>query len=192
MGPREPETDAGFKPPAPRSSDGEGVAVPTPVGRPSGGAGNRFRSRRARLAVALTGGLMILLCLGGAGAFIVLYDEATEIKRTSPDAVVNDFLGAYLRDRDDNAARFYQCDSGSDLAQLTSYRGDTTQREQQFSTRISFSWAIVSMNVGKTKGTVSADVTRTIAGRGGRDSSSWQLAVVEQDGWRVCGAQRTG
>ncbi|PRX20270.1 hypothetical protein CLV67_10864 [Actinoplanes italicus] len=140
--------------------------------------------------LALTGGVMALLCAGGVGTFIVLYDEATEIKRSNPDAVVNDFLGAYLRNRDDNAARLYQCDSG-DFSQLTSYRGDTQQREQQFSTTISFSWSIVALNVNGTAGAVNVDVTRTLAGRAGRDGSTWQLAVVDQDGWRVCGAEQT-
>ncbi|WP_239166710.1 Rv0361 family membrane protein [Actinoplanes italicus] len=160
-----------------------------PGGRPAG-RGGRFQSRRARLMLALTGGVMALLCAGGVGTFIVLYDEATEIKRSNPDAVVNDFLGAYLRNRDDNAARLYQCDSG-DFSQLTSYRGDTQQREQQFSTTISFSWSIVALNVNGTAGAVNVDVTRTLAGRAGRDGSTWQLAVVDQDGWRVCGAEQT-
>jgi hypothetical protein len=190
MGPREPETDAGFTPPAPRPSGETAVTAPAPLGNRPGGKGGRFQSRRARLILALTGGLLALLCVGGVGAFFVLYDEATEIKRTNPDAVVNDFLGAYLRSRDDDAARLYQCDAG-DFSQLASYRGDTEQREQQFSTTISFSWSIAAMNVNGTEGTVNAEVIRTIAGRAGRDSSSWQLAVLDQNGWRVCGAKQT-
>jgi hypothetical protein len=188
MGPPEPETDAGFKAPAPRPSEGGGVT--TPLGSRPPGKGGRFQTRRARLILALTGGLLALLCVGGVGAFFVLYDEATEIKRTNPDAVVNDFLGAYLRSRDDDAARLYQCDAG-DFSQLASYRGDTEQREQEFSTTISFAWSIAAMNVNGTEGTVNAEVTRTIAGRAGRDSSSWQLAVVDQNGWRVCSAKQT-
>jgi hypothetical protein len=189
MGPREPETDAGFTPPAPRA-DGGAVSKPAPLGSRPGVRRGRLQSRRARLALALTSGFLALLCLGGVGAFFVLYDEATEIKRSNPDAVVNDFLGAYMRDRDNKAAELYQCASG-DFEKLAAYRADTERREKDFSTSISISWSIVAMNVTGTNGTVSADVTRTIAGRAGRDGSSWQLTVVDQDGWRVCGATQT-
>jgi hypothetical protein len=191
MGPREPETDAGFTPPAPRA-DGAAVikSPPPPLGARPGVRRGRLQSRRARLALALTGGFLVLLCVGGVGAFFVLYDEATEIKRTNPDAVVNDFLGAYLRERDDKAAELYRCTSG-DFEKFAAYREDTERREQDHSTSISISWAIVSMNVTGTGGTVSADVTRTIVGRAGRDGSTWQFTVVDQDGWRVCGATQT-
>lgn len=186
MGSREPETS-----PGPRA---DGVApirsASRPLGGHPGGPRGRFRSRRARLVLALTGGLLALLCVGGTGAFYVLYDEATQIKRTEPDAVVNDFLGAYMRDRNDKAAELYQCAS-EELGKLSSYRADTEKREKEFSTSISISWSIIAMDVTGTRGTVTADVTRTISDRTGRDSSTWQFAVVDENGWRVCGATQT-
>ena len=187
MGPREPESDAGFQPAAPRRED-DAVVTPEPLGsRPTGKPG-RLQSRRARLVVALTGGFLARLCLGGVGAFMVLYDAATEIKRTEPDAVVNDFLGAYLRSRDDDAAALYQCDPEGDISQLATFRGDTERREKEFSTGISISYSIVAMTINGSNGVVKVDVTRTITGGAGRDGSTWQFAVADQDGWRVCGA----
>jgi hypothetical protein len=191
MGPREPETDAGFAPPAP-GADGAAVIKPVPpAGRPGVRRG-RLQSRRARLALALTGGFLALLCLGGVGAFFVLYDEATEIKRTEPDAVVDSFLAATLVNRNDQEAALYQCRSGGDLQQLLQFRDDTAKREKDFSVGISVTWSSLDVNVTGTSGTVSADLTRTISSQGGRDSSSWQFAVVDEDGWRVCGATKIG
>lgn len=195
MGPREPESEAGFKPPAPR---GESDAVVTPVtpeppegrpleGRPIGKRG-RFQSRRARLVLALTGGLLTLLCLGGVGAFFVLYEEATEIKRTAPDAVVDSFLAAFLVTRNDQEAALYQCTSGGDFAQVSQFREDIVRREKDYSVGIAVTWSSLQVAVDGTKGTVSADLTRTISGQAGRDSSSWEFLVVDQNGWRVCGA----
>jgi hypothetical protein len=141
--------------------------------------------------LALTGGLLVLLCVGGVGAFVVLYDEATEIKRTEPDAVVDSFLAAFLVTRDDQETALYQCKAGGDLSQINEFRSDTLSRETEHSVKISISWSSLDVNVNGGSGTVSADLTRTISGQGGRDSSSWQFAVIDQDGWRVCGATRT-
>jgi hypothetical protein len=188
MGPREPETS-----PAPRA-DGETVSKPVsrPLGSLPGARRGRFQSRRARLALALTGGLLALLCVGGVGAFYVLYDEATEIKRTEPDAVVDSYLAATLVSRNDQEATLYQCKSGGDFEQLVQFRDDTAKREKDFSVGISITWSSLEVDVAGTSGTVSADLTRTISGQTGRDSSSWRFAVVDEDGWRVCGATKVG
>ncbi|WP_328463044.1 hypothetical protein OHA21_36900 [Actinoplanes sp. NBC_00393] len=177
MQPREPDTSA--EPSTPATP----MVTPKPPRR-----SGRLQSRRARLALALGAGIMALLCLGGVGLFIALYDEATEINRTEPDAVVDSFLGAYLVARDDNEAKLYQCEAGGDFAQLSQYRDDTVSREQEFSVGISTSWSSLEVQTAGSTGTVSVDLTRTVASQAGRDSSSWQFAVVDQDGWRVCGA----
>ena len=59
--------------------------------------GRKPRARRARLILAIVGGTMALLCLGGVGIFIAVYDKATEIKRTAPDAVVDNFLDPWAQ-----------------------------------------------------------------------------------------------
>lgn len=193
MGPREPESEAGFQPPAPRR---EGDAVVAPVtpepleSRPLGRRG-RFQSRRARLALALTGGFLTLLCLGGIGAFFVLYEEATEIKRDAPGAVVTSFLGAFLSNRNDQEAALYQCKSGGDLSQLRAFRDDTAKREKDFSVGITIRWQILSVTTNGSTGTAKVDLNRRIADGSGRDGSSWELTVEDQDGWRVCVAKQT-
>ena len=55
----------------------------------------------------MVAGIVALLCLGGIGVFISYYDEATKIERTSPNAVVIQFLQAYLVNRDDQEAALH-------------------------------------------------------------------------------------
>jgi hypothetical protein len=195
MGPREPDSEAGFKPPAPRSEEDAVTSPETAESRPLEsrplGRRGRFQSRRARLALALTGGLMTLLCLGGVGAFFVLYEEATEIKRDTPGAVVTNFLGAFLSNRNDQDAALYQCKSGGDLSQLKAFRDDTARREQEFSVGITIRWRILSVTSSGASGTAKVELNRSIADGSGRDGSSWDLSVEDQDGWRVCGAKQT-
>lgn len=158
----------------------------TPPERPRA----RLQSRRARLWLAMGGGIMALLCLGGVGAVFLLYNDATEIKRTAPDAVVDNFLAAFLVNKDEKETALYRCESGGDFAQLEQFRDDTVQREQQFSVGISVTWSSLEVNTGGKTGTVGADLKRTISGQAGRDSSSWEFVVVDEDGWRVCGARQ--
>ena len=150
----------------------------------------RLQSRRARLALALGAGMMALLCLGGVGVFIALYDEATEIDRTAPKAVVVSFLGAYFVNENDQEAAFYQCESGGDFAELTEYRADTQRREQEHSVGITTTWSDLEEVTNGSTSVVSAELVRTISKQGGRDSSSWQFTLVDQDGWRVCAAKK--
>lgn len=157
-----------------------------------GGAGlksGRLRSRRARLVLALAAGMMGLLCLGGAGIFFILYDDATEIERTAPDVVVDNFLGAYLVKKDDNEAALYRCDSG-DFAALHDFRTDTEKREAEHAVGISVTWSSLDVQLTGGSGVVATDLTRTITRQTGRDRSSWKFTVVDHDGWRVCGATR--
>jgi hypothetical protein len=181
MQPREPDTSAE---PSPPDRTADPMVTPTPSRR-----SGRLQSRRARLALAFGAGIMALLCLGGVGLFIALYDEATEIDRTAPKVVVVNFLSAFFVNEDDQAAALYQCESGGDFTQLTEFRADTQQREQQHSVGISVTWSNLEETTSGPNSVVDAELTRTISGQGGRDSSSWQFTLVDESGWRVCGAK---
>ena len=78
----------------------------------------KVRNRRLRLFLALGAGIVALLCLGGVGVFISLYDEATEIRRTAPDAVVDGYLRAYLVNRNEDETKLYTCAAGGDFAAI--------------------------------------------------------------------------
>ncbi|MCA2215865.1 hypothetical protein LDL48_23770 [Wangella sp. NEAU-J3] len=144
--------------------------------------------------LALGAGILGLFCLGGVGVFVSLYDEATEIKRSAPDAVVDNFLGAYLTSRNDADASLYTCGAEANLSALTSLRTEMLNREQKFGTSVAATWA--DMEVAGTANTrKSVAVELTIAGwSDGQQVSSrkelWSFDVVDRNGWRVCGAAK--
>ena len=150
--------------------------------------GRKPRARRARLILAIVGGTMALLCLGGVGIFIAVYDKATEIKRTAPDAVVDNFLGAYLVNRDDNAAALYECKSGGNFAEIESFRSDIVGREKTYSVGITVSWGSLVVALNGNGGTVTTDLTKATSTGSESITKTWRFDVIDQDGWRVCGA----
>jgi hypothetical protein len=171
------EPTPGAPPPPP-------VAPPTPAVPP----GRKPANRRTRLILAMVGGVMALLCLGVVGVVVSLYDQATEIKRSEPDAVVDNFLRAYLVNRDDQRASLYQCKSGGDFGQIESYRADIVTREKQFSVGIRVSWTTFTVQTDGADGNVTTDLIKTTTDQSGRLRNTWRFAVVDEDGWRVCGA----
>ncbi|WP_246608160.1 hypothetical protein [Paractinoplanes toevensis] len=192
MQPQEPVAGPTSQPPQPPQArgpmpvSGAGAVLPPPVGVPG-----KRPNRRGRLILAMVAGVIGLLCLGGVGVFVSLYDEATEIKRSAPDAVVDNFLGAYLVNRDDNEAELYECKSGGDLAELEAYRADIIDREKIHSVGITVSWGSFDVSTNGAQGTVSTDLTKGTSNGNERITKPWRFDVVDQDGWRVCGATQT-
>ena len=133
-------------------------------------------------------GILALLCLGGVGVAVSLYDGATAIKRSEPDAVADNFLRAFLVNRDDREAMLFMCKSGGNFSQIDAFRADLLSREQRYSIGIRVSWSSLNVSTEDGKTTVSTDVIRTISDGSERTADRWQLVMVDQDGWRVCGA----
>jgi hypothetical protein len=152
------------------------------------------RKRRARLVLALVAGVMALLCLGGVGVFVSLYDNATKIKRSAPDAVTDNFLRAYLDDRDDKEASLYECKSGADFSGLSALRTEMVNREDKFHDKVSATWGALTVNNVDQKhtnvatGLIIAGVSNgnTIS----RRTETWTFALTDDDGWRVCSASK--
>ena len=135
-------------------------------------------------------GVITLLCLGGVGVFASWYDGATKIQRKAPDAVVDSYLRAYLVARDDQQTKLYTCKSGGDFAQIAAYRADIVSREKQYSITIQVTWGPLKVATSGDRGTVGVELTRSITDSE-QLTDTWQVAIVDQDGWRVCGATKT-
>jgi hypothetical protein len=153
---------------------------PRPQGKP--------RNRRLRLFLAMGAGILALMCLGGVGVVIASYDEATKIERSKPDAVVDQFLRAYLVNRDDKEAQLFICKNGLDLTRIEAFRTDLQSRESRFSISIQVVWEGLTVSTSGKRGTVDVDLTRTIADDSEQITTPWKFSVVDEDGWRVCGA----
>ena len=138
----------------------------------------------------MAAGIVALLCLGGVGVFISFYDEATKIERASPDAVVDQFLRAYLVNRDDTEAELFTCKNGLDLSGIAGLRTQLVEREKEFNVTVTVSWSTLTVSgSGEERRSVATDLQ--IAGSSGGDSlsrrsESWSFGLVEDNGWRVC------
>ena len=171
------------------------AGVPGP-GVPVGGTGvpQKPRNRRTRLILVMIAGIVGLLCLGGVGVAISVYDDATKIDRSDPDTVADSFLIAYLVNRDDKAAQLFTCES-ADLTNLNALREQLVAREKKFNVKVSVSWgALARAAVGPGQEDVSTELTISGSTNGQVSSSrneEWRFRVVDSGGsWRVCNASK--
>jgi hypothetical protein len=186
--PQEPIQPSAPPPGGPGPATVGGGAAVAPAGK--------VRNRRLRLWLAMGAGLLALFCLGGAAVFITLYDEATKIDRTTPDQVTSSFLRAYLGNRDDQQASLFTCESGPKLDALTRLRDEMVSREKEFGTTVTASWGPLTVS-GSAADRKTVAVTVTVAGWADGQSvssrdESWTFDLVDQEGWRVCGATKVG
>ena len=178
----------------------EPTAVPAPTPPPgwvpSGAPPDATKkpTRRLRLWLAITGGIMALLCLGGVGIAISLYDGATKIDRAAPDQVTSSFLRAYLINRDDQEASLFTCRSGAKLDSIAALRTEMVGREKTFGTTVTASWESLNISApSKDAATVSVDLVIIGSAKGQQVSSHsepWAFDLVDDSGWRVCGAAK--
>jgi hypothetical protein len=147
-----------------------------------------------RLWLAMGLGIMALLCVGGVGVFVSLYDSATAIKRSAPDAVADSFLRAYLVNRDDNEVALYTCKSGADFAAISSLRTELINREREFDVKVVVSWSSLTVtDTGNDRSSVGTDLIIAGTKNGetqSRRSEPWEFGLVQDDGWRVCSASK--
>lgn len=166
---------------------------PTPAVTPPAPA-KKPRNRRMRLWLAVGAGVLTLLCLGGVGVAVLLYDEDTKIERAEPDAVVDNFLRSYLGNRDDQEAALNTCKSGAKLAEVEALRTEMADREKNFHVKVSVSWSSLTIaDVDERQKSVGANLTIAGSSNGSptsRRTEKWSFGVIDEDGWRVCTATK--
>ena len=102
--PQEPVT--GESPPP----TGAETPVAAPVKKP--------RNRRLRLWLALGAGVVALLCLGGVGVAVLLYDDETKIVRENPTRSRTTSCAPTSSTATTRRPQLYQCKSGGDFAEI--------------------------------------------------------------------------
>ena len=80
--------------------------------------------RRMRTVLTVVAGVLALLCLGGIATAYVWYDRASTPDRSAPDVVVDNYLRAFLVDRNDTRADLFTCESGAELRGVAALRTD--------------------------------------------------------------------
>jgi hypothetical protein len=159
------------------------AAPPAPAGR-----------SRKRIVLLVLGGLLALAVMG-AGVLFFLYDRATAPDRSAPDVVVDNYLRAYLVDRNDVKAQLFLCRDSTDLAAVQALRAEVERREAQFNVVVRVSWGPLQRSKTVTGETVQTTLTiRSFADgqdRAGR-REDWAFDLIDDDDWRVCAARKVG
>ncbi|TDC64856.1 hypothetical protein E1258_07235 [Micromonospora sp. KC207] len=146
---------------------------------------------RLRTIVTVVAGVLGLLLVGGGITAFVLYDRATRPDRSAPDVVVDNYLRAFLVDRNDIKADQFTCAGASaELKELHTLRDDLLARERRFSTTLSVSWGRLDLQEqgGSTRVQVDLTISAYIDGVSQSDRQPWLFDVTQASGeWRVCG-----
>ncbi len=133
--------------------------------------------------------MIALLCMGGVGIGVTLYDEATTLQHDDPEIVVSNYLRAVF-DGDEVNANSLECDADSGLEPLRAFHADVLEREQRFGVDIDVTWGPLTVIPAGDQRIVSTEITRFIINA---ESSvqPWTFTVVDQGGWKVCAARQT-
>lgn len=151
-------------------------------------------SRNSRLRLTLVVGTMVglFLCLGMSVAGYVLYDRATKLDRSTPGSVLYQYLQARFEDREPDRAKLFTCKSPR-LGALDALFDDLMAREKtynvQFHVGISTDRTEIDGTSATTYGNLDVwyrDDNKTFY----HDIKPWRFSFVQQDGWRLCAADR--
>jgi hypothetical protein len=150
--------------------------------------------RNLRPILAVLGGMLALLLLGGIGIAYVVYDRATAPDRSAPDVVVDNFLRAYFVERDESKALLFACSDTSQLREISAFREDLESRERRFNTSFTVTWGSLTPVERADSVDVLVDLRlfTVVDGFEQSDVQSWRFETRDQEGWRVCGAGRVG
>ncbi|MFI6759259.1 hypothetical protein ACIBF5_08965 [Micromonospora sp. NPDC050417] len=150
------------------------------------------KRRRLRTVLAMVAGLLAVLGVAGAAVAYVAYDRYTSPDQSAPDITVNNYLQAYMADRNDVRAKPLACADTSKLAELATLRADLVEREKRFDTIFRVKWGKLDVREEGDRAEVLVDLvisTRmneiTQSGR-----QSWRFVTQRDGAWRVCEASQ--
>ena len=154
----------------------------------------KLRRDRLRVLLVVLVGMAALAVLGGAGVFLVVYDEATKIDRTAPDAAVDNYLRAAFVDRDAAQVALFACKDHTNSAQIAALQNELADRERESGNKVAVTWGALSVQEvpgGHRSVGVDLTIASTLNGQPrARRVEAWSFDVADQDGWRVCGATK--
>jgi len=128
--------------------------------------------------------------VGAAGVALRAYDNATKIDRSHPEAVLVEYVNAELVARDAPRTELYTCSGPTRLDDLRALREQLGREEEAggFTTQVTLGAADIR-DGGRT---IITDIS--LSQGGGLEVrtrvQTWRFSLVDQDGWRVCGAEQ--
>ncbi|MEU5913368.1 hypothetical protein [Micromonospora sp. NPDC047527] len=145
--------------------------------------------RRLRTVLTVVGGVLALLGMGAAITGFVWYNRAAAPDRSAPDVVVDNYLRAFLVDRNDARADLFTCEGGAQLEPLRSLRADLIAREERFDVTITLSWGqLAKQEQGDSVVVrVTLIISAMVDGVKQSDRQPWQFDTRLGKDWRVCG-----
>jgi hypothetical protein len=135
----------------------------------------------AAAAVALATGSIVALRA---------YHEATRIDRSVPKAVVVAYVEAQFVQNDEPRAALYECQHPEGLASILSLRD--ALRDERARTGEPVSVVVGGMKEDNNGAVVTAsiEINRGSGMKVRTDTHDWRFELVDEDGWRVCGAEQ--
>ena len=187
MEPSRPQPDGLTGAPSPEVIAGGQSSRPV-EGEPVSGKGSPPPTGwRRRFVVGIA--IVALLCIGGTTAAFLFYDKATRPDLRTPVLVTEQYLTAYLGDRDDARAGQFQCGDASGLYDVRALRAQIDAREKASGT--TFAVSVDSIReLGRTGDSASVAVdlaiSSTVQGQSRRELEHWEFSTRDDSGWRVC------
>jgi hypothetical protein len=177
-----PTSGVGTGVPLPREATDPGALTPlVPTGPPP------VSLKRSRWRVVIAGflGIVPLLCIAGIAIGFHAYDKATRPDRSTPAAVVDNYIHAYLVDRDDTEAGQFACARASGLSAFVDFRNIYGLPG------VSFNWVEgIVTPIGSDSASV--DVTINAVATDGRIPVTWLFQTDLVESWCVQSASRIG
>lgn len=122
------------------------------------------------------------------GSVLLTYHEATKIDRTNPEVVLIRYLDATFERKDPAMASLYTCANPQGLTPINAMQADLVKREKDFAVTIS----VTNGAMTQTQNMITTTLTMEAFKDGGRNArwiESWRFRMVDEEGWRVCGAE---
>jgi hypothetical protein len=164
-------------------------AAPPPSGPPVAPPKKRGRLRTAFIVVAA---LAVALCLGGLAAGYLIYDKATKPDTTTPTGSLDQYLEAKFVSRDPLKIENFVCASPS-LDEMNAMLDKIEALEKKFNIHIDVERSGYQVDTVNNKSTIKATLKVLVPEEQGQVSEShesWTFSLVNQNGWRVCGAHQ--
>ncbi len=193
--PQPQHSPAGADPAAQSAAGRNPQGPPLPLGPAERAREARTRRRRAIRQFLVVGLCFVaLLGLGAVAVGFLFYDRTTKPDLSTPEHVTRKYLEAYLIDRDDYAAKQYQCPDDSGLSEIRALRSDIDTRQNKYGVRFTFSVdAATELDQPGPDARVAVDLvlSTVLQGQPKREVEHWEFNTQNDDGWRVCGAHET-